>query len=162
MRTYYRGPDALVTDEHFIWRTPSSQIFAVGELRNVGLIRGGVAPRRPAGALIALTLLVAASAAGWVTFGATVGYSLAALSLMITALALATLRQQAAHIWHLQATYRGLEARLYSSPDPRVFNQVARALRRSIEDSRPARGTSGPIAASGAPKVSARSQISFR
>jgi hypothetical protein len=81
---------------------------------------------------------------------------------MITALALATLRQQAAHIWHLQATYRGLEARLYSSPDPRVFNQVARALRRSIEDSRPARGTSGLIATSGAPKVSARSQISFR
>lgn len=162
MRTYYRGPDALVTDEHFIWRTSSSHIFAVGELRNVGLVRGGVAAKHPTGALIIVVLLVAASAAGWATFGAPVGYSLAALSLTVTALALATLRQQAAHIWHLHATYRGLEAHLYSSPDPRVFNQVARALRRSIEDSRPARGTSGLIAASGAPKVSARSQISFR
>src|SRR5918998_1106660 len=46
MRTYYRGPDALVTDERFVWRTSSPRIFSVPELRNVGLIRSRAADRR--------------------------------------------------------------------------------------------------------------------
>ena len=53
MRTYYRGPDALVTDEHFVWRTATPRIFAVRELRNVGLVRDDVVDRRPDVAMVA-------------------------------------------------------------------------------------------------------------
>lgn len=37
----------------------------------------------------------------------------------------------------LQATYRGTTVTLYASADQRVFNQVARALRRALEDAEP-------------------------
>jgi hypothetical protein len=36
----------------------------------------------------------------------------------------------------LYATYRGTGTALYTSTDERVFNQVSRALRRAIEESR--------------------------
>jgi hypothetical protein len=39
--------------------------------------------------------------------------------------------------WELRATYQGQDVELYSSLDERVFNQIARALRRAIEDARP-------------------------
>ncbi|AGZ38694.1 DUF6232 family protein [Actinoplanes friuliensis] len=136
MRTYYRGPDALVTDEHFVWRTSSTQIFAVGELHNVGLVEGR-ATFRPIATIVVAASLITATAAVWASFGPAAGYSLAALALVITALTVATQHQRAARIWHLQASYRGLETTLYSSADARVFNQIARALRRSIEDTRP-------------------------
>jgi hypothetical protein len=37
----------------------------------------------------------------------------------------------------LQARYLGAEVVLYASTDARVFNQVARALRRAMEDRDP-------------------------
>lgn len=143
MRTYYQGPDAIVTDEHFIWRSSANRLFAVEELRNVGLVRGGTADFRPIAALAVAASLAIATAAAWQAFGAAVGYSMAALAVTVTALVLASAHQRAARIWHLQATYRGVETTVYSSADVRVFNQVTRALRRSIEDSRQVRPSYG-------------------
>lgn len=147
MRTYYQGTDAIVTDEHFIWRSSANRLFVVGELHNVGLVRGGIAGFRPiATAAVAVSLAIA-TAAAWRAFGAEVGYSTAALAVTVTALALASAHQRAARIWHLQATYRGVETVVYSSADVRVFNQVTRALRRSIEDSRQVRSSYGMASA---------------
>jgi hypothetical protein len=143
MRTYYKGPDAIVTDEHFIWRSSANQLFAVSDLHNVGLVKGGIAGFRPVAALAVTASLAVATAAVWQAFGAAVGYSVAALAVTVAALTLASAYQRAARIWHVQATYRGMETTVFSSADVRVFNQVTRALRRSIEDSRQARPAQG-------------------
>ena len=39
MRTYYRGPDAVITDTHFVWQSPTVRIFAIDDLRDVRLVR---------------------------------------------------------------------------------------------------------------------------
>jgi hypothetical protein len=39
--------------------------------------------------------------------------------------------------WALWADYHGRSVTLYTSPDERVFNQVARALRRALEECEP-------------------------
>jgi len=141
MRTYYRGPDALVTDEHFVWRTSSSQIYTVDGLRNVGLVQGRVDAPAPAAALVTAAGLFTAAAVSWTAFGSAAGYAMAALAVFATAAMVAARHQRATRVWQLHATYRGLGVTLYSSSDERVFNQVARALRRSIEDGRHTRTT---------------------
>ena len=50
-------------------------------------------------------------------------------------------------MWQVHARYRGGETVIYASPDARVFNQVTRALRRSLEDDRQEPSTYGLAAA---------------
>ncbi|MFI5894316.1 DUF6232 family protein [Actinoplanes sp. NPDC051513] len=130
MRTYYRGPDAVITDTHFVWQSPAVKIFAIDDLDDVRLERtvaGG-----PSGVELALGfgLLILAVVAG-LKFGA-----LAATPLVvaIVAVALFALRRRGAgHAWEIRARYRAEDVTVYTSPDPRIFNQVTRALRRTIE-----------------------------
>jgi len=100
-RTYYRGPDAVVTDRLFVWHTTPAKGFAIQDLRNVGLVRTG------------------------------------AVAVAVPFLLLAGFSGVRSRRWELRATYRGHDVVLYSTSDTRVFNQVARALRRAVEDARP-------------------------
>jgi hypothetical protein len=138
-RTYYQGPDAVVTDELFIWRGTPTKGFVVNDLRNVGRGRADVDPLRPHKryAVVGAAVLIGAT---WNTMDAPGVYILAAVALAIPAvLALASRRLRPAR-WELRATYHSREVILYSTADERVFNQVTRALRRSMEDARsPAR-----------------------
>jgi hypothetical protein len=70
MRIYYRGPDAFVTDERFVWRTAAPRIFAIRELHRVVLVRDNVVNPRSGAALAVAVALAAAAAAGWVVAGA--------------------------------------------------------------------------------------------
>jgi hypothetical protein len=88
MRTYYRGPDAVVTSAVF---AHESATYAIRDLRDVCIHH------------------------------------------VTTGVVLWRLRSRT---FLLRATYRGTEVTLYASTDERVFNQVSRALRRAIEDSR--------------------------
>jgi hypothetical protein len=130
MRTYYRGPDAVVTDTHFVWQSPSVKIFAIEDLSDVRLERtvaGG-----PSGVEFALGL-------GLLTLGVVAGLKFgmmaaAPLVVAVVAVALLALRRRAGgHAWEIRAHYRTQEVTIYTSPDPRIFNQVTRALRRTIE-----------------------------
>jgi hypothetical protein len=129
MRTYYRGPDAVITDTHFVWQSPSVRIFAIDDLDDVRLER--VVAAGPSGVefSLGLGLLVLAVAAG-LKFGA-----LAALPLVaaLVVVALIALRRRGGHAWEIRARYRAQDVTIYTSPDPRIFNQVTRALRRTIE-----------------------------
>jgi hypothetical protein len=117
-RTYYHGPDAMVTDDQFVWMTVSSnRTFSVRELRNVGLVQAPARMRSFAPALAVGVLFVAV--AGW--------------SLMPTPAVMAAWRKP--RHWELHAQYHSQAVVLYSSSDARVFNQVSRALRRAMEDS---------------------------
>jgi hypothetical protein len=57
-----------------------------------------------------------------------------ALALVLVLAAAAVTRRQPGRTWQLQANYHGRATLIYSSEDVRVFNQVARALLRAIED----------------------------
>ena len=138
-RTYYHGPDALVTDRLFLWYSTPPKGFAVRELRNVGLVRGDADPLRPYTLHVAAATLVLAAAA-WTMLDTPAAYVLGLLAVAVPAGFTAVTMRSRPRRWELRANYRGLEVVLYASSDARVFNQVARALRRAVEDSRPAPG----------------------
>lgn len=135
MRTYYRGPDALVTEEHFIWRTGTSRIFPVRELHNVGLVRDDAVDRRGDVALVATAGMIGFTVTTWMLAGRVIGLALGFVSLIAATVAVTT--RQRRTVWQVRATYRGIDVVVYSSSDARVFNQVTRALRRALEVNRP-------------------------
>lgn len=138
MRTYYRGPDAAVTDELFIWQSGATKSFVVAELHDVGLVRQEASRL---GRLLAALLLAVAGGA-WVQLGLLAKWYVGAGAL-VAALAVAGW-PPSARSWTLTAAYRGdVEVTLYSSADAQVFNQVSRALRRAMENSRPPRAGGG-------------------
>jgi len=131
VRTYYRGPDAAVTDELFIWQAGATKAFVVAELRQVARVRQDDGRL---GRVIAAVLLAVAGA-GWVQLDLPAKWY-AGIGALVAALALAGWPSHT-RSWALRAAYRGdAEVTVYSSADPRVFNQVSRALQRAIEDAR--------------------------
>jgi len=133
-RTYYRGHDAVVTVEHFVWLTAPTKTFAVPDLHNVGLAVSKAGTSRYATPVAGATLILAA--ATWTFFDHPAGYLLGVLGVAVPGMAVAVSSRVRPRRWELHATYQGHEVIIYSSPDERVFNQVSRALRRSMESAR--------------------------
>lgn len=137
MRTYYRGPEAVVTSEAFVGRTAPARPFAIRDLRNVCITRSDANGFRPTAVHAVGGLLIIAVAA-WPLWLAS---PLLALTLVVLGMpglvAVAVFWRHRPQRWELRATYQGQVVQLYSSLDERVFNQVTRALRRAIEDARP-------------------------
>jgi len=134
-RTYYQGPDAVVTAELFVWRGTPTKNFVVRDLRNVGRARGDVDRLRPYKIYSAAggAVLIVGT---WNTVGTPAVYALAAAVLAIPMALTVASHWTRRPRWEVQATYHGRDVIIYSSPDERVFNQVTRALRRSMEDAR--------------------------
>jgi hypothetical protein len=131
VRTYYRGPDAAVTDELFIWQAGVTKAFVVAELRDVGQVRQ---ERSRLGQVVAAVLLTAAGAA-WVRLELPARWY-AGIGALVLALVVAGWPPRT-RSWSLRAAYRGAEqVTLYTSADARVFHQVSRALLRAIQDAR--------------------------
>ncbi|MEV6600321.1 DUF6232 family protein [Actinoplanes sp. NPDC051346] len=142
MRTYYHGPDAVVTEKYFVWRTNPAKVFVIEELRDIELVRG-----RPGGwgtgeALVAAAAVVTLASVGWTLGGVVVAFVAATLGSALAATLVAT-RRRATRSWYVQAYRHGGRVTLYSAVDARVFNQVTRALRRAVEDSRRPRDVRG-------------------
>ena len=135
-RTYYRGPDALVTSELFIWRTSPEKTFVIRELSKVGIVRGEIGHLRPDTANVAGGSLVLV-AATWPMLNKPGLMVMGFLVLAVPGVVAAACWRLRPRTWELRATYRGLDVVLYVSPDARVFNQVSRALRRAMEDTHP-------------------------
>ncbi|AGL14003.1 DUF6232 family protein [Actinoplanes sp. N902-109] len=146
MRTYYRSREALVTDEYFVWRT-TGQIFPVAALHDVRLVRGE--PSRVGLVALAATTagLVTLAGTSWALVDPSVGYTLAAAVTIVAALAARRPSRATSRERRVEALYLGTRVTLYASADERVFNQVTRALRRSIESSGPDRDGYGLAAA---------------
>jgi hypothetical protein len=137
MRTYYRGPDALVTDEHFVWKAADrTRFFTIRDLQHVGLVRNNGIDRRPDVVTVAAVGLVAFAGTAWVTAGPIVGMAVGFVAAIAAVVAITTRQHRSEQSWQVHARYRGVETVIYTSPDVRVFNQVTRALRRSLEDDR--------------------------
>lgn len=145
-RTYYRGPDAVVTDRLFVWRTTPTKGFIIRDLRNVGRVRADADHVRPYTThVVAGTAILAAAA--WTLSQTPAAYFLGLLAIALpTGFTVAAMRARPRR-WELRANYRGVEVVLYASSDLRVFNQVTRALRRAVEDARPPSGDFDLVAA---------------
>jgi hypothetical protein len=129
MRTYYRGPDAVITDTHFVWQSSPVRIFAIDDLDDVRLERTGVAGPSAVEFSLGLGLLILAVAAA-LKSGVLAAMPLVAALVVVV---LSALRRRGRHAWEIRARYRAQDVTIYTSPDPRTFNQVTRALRRTIE-----------------------------
>jgi hypothetical protein len=136
-RTYYNGPDAVVTDQLFVWRTKPLRSYAVRDLHKVGVMRADSRPASPTTVLAAAAGTVAVVGAGWTMFepSAALAVGLLAVTVPLACVLPSTVRRPRG--WELHALYRGSDVVLYACPDERQFNQVKRALRRSLEDARP-------------------------
>ena len=134
IRTYYRGPDAVVTSEVFVWRTSPAKTFVIRELRNVVIARGDAHRNRANAAQAAGSAAMAVAV--WPNLDSPVLVVAVLLVVAIPGVVIATYCRRA-QVWELHATYRNAAVVLYASSDARVFNQVGRALRRAMEDADP-------------------------
>lgn len=137
-RTYYRGPDAVVTSDLFVWRTAPPKMFVIRDLRKVGISYSD-ARRRSPGAHTAVGSAGLAVAI-WPIVDTPALIAAVVLAVAIPGVVVAARLRLRPRIWELHAQYRHAEVLLYASPDTRVFNQVTRALRRAMEDQRPGSG----------------------
>jgi hypothetical protein len=135
LRTYYDGPDALVTENHLIWRTDPLRAFMIRDLRDVRLVQRDVGSPRVIIALAAVAAVALIVAPGWL-FVHTMGGRLVLIGAALAAVTLATLSRRSVHQWELRAAYQSREVVLYTTLEIRTFNQVTRALRRAVEDDR--------------------------
>ena len=133
MRTYYRGPDAVVTSELFVWRTTPAKMFAIRELQRVGITSTAVDRNRPP-TVQAAAGSVALAVAIMPTVETPAMIALGLLAITIPGIAMTAWWRCRPRLWELHATYRGSEVILFAGTDVRVFNQVTRALRRAIEE----------------------------
>jgi hypothetical protein len=147
MRTYYSGPDALVNQERFVWRTPSPRSFVIRELHNAVLVRCDVPDRRTNPVLLVALTMTALAVASWMRAGPAVGAAVGFIAVLTAIAAMVVHPRRTMYEWQVRATYLGAHVTVYASVDQRVFNQVARALRRAIEDARPTRADHGLAAA---------------
>jgi hypothetical protein len=140
-RTYYRGPDAVVTDERFVWRTTPVRSFAVRDLRNVGQVRAAAESTSSVKISVAAAVTVGVIGAGWTVLEPPHAYAIGLVAVTVpVACTLPSLFRRGARAWELHATVRGAEVVLYACGEERQFNQVKRALRRAMEDARPPTG----------------------
>lgn len=138
MRTYYRGPDASVTDERFVWFTATPRVFFVRDLYDVVVVRRIRTDRGPDAAMVVSTVFATLAVMSWLVIGAVVGASVGVVAITVASLAMATRRHRPTHFWQLRATCLGVEVVLFEAVEERVFNQVKRALLRSLEANPPA------------------------
>jgi hypothetical protein len=130
-RTYYRGPDAVVTSDVFVWRTAPPKMFVIRDLRKVGISYSD-ARRRTHGAQAAVGSAGLAVAI-WPILDTPALIAAVVLAVAIPGVVVATRLRPGPRMWELHASYRSAEVLLYASADTRVFNQVSRALRRAME-----------------------------
>jgi hypothetical protein len=136
-RVYYDGPDAVVTDQLFVWRASPRKSYVVRDLHNVGVLRSDSRPASPATVLMAAAGTVAAVGAGWTMFEPPTAYALGLLAVTVPLACAVPSMVRRPRGWELHALYRGTDVVLYACLEERQFNQVKRALRRSLENARP-------------------------
>jgi hypothetical protein len=138
VRIYYNGPDALVTEEIFVWRSDPLKAFAITDLRDVRLVQRDVGSPRTIVALAGVAASAMIVAPGWLFLHQMAGRLILLAAAMI-AVTLASLRRRSVHQWELRAAYRAREVTIYTTLEIRTFNQVTRALRRAVEGRAPGR-----------------------
>jgi hypothetical protein len=126
---YYRGAGVAVTNQFL---HTSRDRYALGELADLGMVRGPAHPAVLISTVIAVAQLPIVIPVVTIV-RAPIAFLLAAVLLVVPCVvAIVSARRWPPRL-DLQARYRGRELVLFSSHDEREFGQVSRALRRAIE-----------------------------
>jgi len=136
MRTFYRGPDAFVTADNFVWLLDTPRIFAVRELRDIRRVEHVPEDRRPDVVLIAAAGSIAIAALSVAVVGTVVGATAVALSVVAAMVAVSTRRFRDTRSYRVVATVQGVRTVIFEARELRVFNQVTRALSRAVDADR--------------------------
>jgi hypothetical protein len=137
-RLHYSSPEVVVTDELFIRRGRPLKSYAIRDLHNVGVLRSSAEPASPTTVLTVAAGTVVSVSAGWILLEPPTAYAVGLLAVTVPlACTVPSMVRRGGRGWELHAIYRGSDVVLYASFDERQFNQVKRALRRAIENSRP-------------------------
>ncbi|XVV17193.1 DUF6232 family protein [Actinoplanes sp. CA-131856] len=134
-RIYYRGPDAVVTSDHIVWLTEPVRTFPRRELRELGVVRAAPPPASAGARVLAgASVLVAVVALGAAAYsGRTPMWITAAVVDVLAIVGVWSALGRRTRTWEIHAKHHGAEVVVYASRDDRVFHQVQRAIRRSIE-----------------------------
>lgn len=134
VRVYYSGPYAYVTDSVFESWSPTYRRFAVAELSEVDI---ALAEGPPDHTLIACVnagvFALAADVAGHPVLGPFWTWVLGISIILATAGVIGARRRHRPQPLELLGWYRSEYVVLFRCTDDRVFGQVSRALRRSLE-----------------------------
>jgi hypothetical protein len=134
VRVYYSGPYAYVTESVFESWSPTYRRFAVAELSEVDIALAEAPPDR---ALIACVnagvLALVADLAGRPTLGTLWSWVVGAAAVLTVAGVIAFRYRYRPRPLELLGWYRSEYVVLFRCTDDRVFGQVSRALRRSLE-----------------------------
>ena len=129
-------------DMDVVWRTAPAGIVKVRDLRRIAVVQRPQdlrSPRAVVSVSIALIVLSASVAVG-VTAGSTSAWVVGAVASMAALGYSWSAIRGAPRVWEITAAYKGDSVTLFATTDARAFNQVTRALRRAVEDSRPMTG----------------------
>jgi Family of unknown function (DUF6232) len=132
MVTYYRGPQALVTDEVFEVWCPYFQTFKVRELYDVHVVRGNADPV-VVGILHVAAGAVVVTLAVWPFLHSPTAWMTALAMMVAPSVVGGACWRLSPPAYELRATYRGYQVQLFRSWDMQTFGQVRRALVRSLE-----------------------------
>jgi hypothetical protein len=132
MTMYYRGRLALITDEVFEVNFPYRHRYALRELQDIYVVRGGRDLLALGATGLVFVLLVGVGLATpllrtpqqWLT---------ALVAVMLPAIVGGACGRLRRPRYELRATYRGDSIQLFSTSDAQVFGQVKRALIRAME-----------------------------
>jgi len=132
MAVFYRGPHAVITDEVFAVDETCRRRYAIYELEQVQIVRegrpdgaGGSWPLTVSGLLAVVATIPVAGR--WAVLVASFVAAAAVVHLMARA------RKSRDVRWNLMAIHRGRMRIIFTSNDQREFEQVCRALQRSLE-----------------------------
>jgi hypothetical protein len=136
MRTYYRGPEVLITDKILaVAAAPVLRTFEIDELYDVVVVRGDLDPARVITAHVAGGALVVVVAC-WRLLDSPAA-CLVALAFVVAASVISgACWRLNPRSYELRATYLGYDVQLYCSTDLRTFGQVKRGLMRALEGRR--------------------------
>ncbi|MEV4351269.1 DUF6232 family protein [Actinoplanes sp. NPDC049596] len=133
-RIYYRGADAFVSGDQIMWLTTPVRTFAARELRDIRVFQASSSASAATRWTAWATLAAAAAGVGIaVVVDSTWMWVVSAAVDVLAVVWVWRAFVRRTPVWEIHATYRGSGVLLYASTDERVFHQVQRALRRSIE-----------------------------
>ena len=136
MVIYYRGTTIRVTHEVFEIGAPRPQRFAIADLRDVHVVRGGPDPELGVDfrGIHLVALVLAGVAASWPFIHSPQAWLVAAALVTLPAVLGGACWRINPPDWALRATYHAYQVELFRCSDGRVFGQVRRALMRVLEE----------------------------
>ena len=131
MTVFYRSSDLVISENEFVTLFAPER-FALGDLREIHIVRGAPDPqRRPAKHAVAGAMILAVAIGPLVDSPA--AWAVAALALLGSAgFGGASIFGRRPR-WQLNAQHQGIQLCLYSTTDARTFGQVKRGLVRALE-----------------------------